>query len=156
MAIRQWSSRTLGVGMFSVVVGSALIVWGVLAGLAAPYVLGILLASAAVVFLTVRALRAPGPGRSQRRGPRLPLALVVAITVTAILLALPGALRTLHSRSGVVWSTDPVSGQPRGHPGHLFSVAAGSTGQASLRMIALCGGPGSFSCSAPPAASSAV
>ena len=150
MAIRQWRSRTLGVGMFSVVVGSALIVWGVLAGRAAPYVLGILLAPAAVVFLTVRALRAPGPGRSQRRGPRLPLALVVAITVTAILLALPGALRTLHSRSGVVWSTDPVSGQPHGHHGHLFFVADGSGDQDSLRMTALDGASGSFKWSASP------
>src|SRR5699024_10261686 len=131
-------------------VGVALMVWGFLAGQAAPYVLGILLAAAVVVVMTVRAMRAPGPGRPQRPGARVSVVLVVVLTVTAVLLALPAALRMLHSRSGVVWSTDPVSGQPHGHHGHLFFVADGSGDGDSLRMTALDGSSGAFEWSASP------
>src|SRR5699024_7234985 len=150
MTVRQWRSRPLGVGVFAVVVGAALMVWGVLAGQAVPYVLGILLAAAVVVVLTVRALRAPGPSRPQRPGARLSVVLVVVLTVTAGLLALPAALRMLHSRSGVVWSSDPVSGQPQGQPGHLLFGAGGSGDADSLRMTALDGSSASFECSASP------
>src|SRR5699024_8004870 len=150
MTVRQWRSRPLGVGVFAVMVGVALMVWGFLAGQAAPYVLGILLAAAVVVVLTVRALRAPGPSRPQRPGARLSVVLVVVLTVTAVLLALPAALRMLHSRSGVVWSTAPVSVQPHGHHGHLFFVADGSGDGDPLRMTALDGSSGAFEWSASP------